>query len=110
MLQNPSPATYVHQLRASSGALVGGMITDHLSDGYSAVYSFFDPNQSRRGLGVQLILTLIEEAQKNDLPYVYLGYWIAASRKMAYKGRFQPLQALGPQGWDWVDAEDVNDF
>lgn len=102
MLQEGQAATHIVQLRTPSGALAGCLITDHVSDGVSAVYSFFDPNESRRSLGAQLILTLIETTRKNHLPYVYLGYWIAASRKMAYKARFQPLQALGPHGWDWV--------
>jgi len=44
-------------------------------------------------------LRLIEEALRRGLAYVYLGYWIAASRKMAYKTRFRPLEAFGPDGW-----------
>ena len=108
MLKEGEADTHIYQLRAPSGELVGGIITDHVSDGYSAVYSFFAPHQSRRSLGAQLILTLIEEARIRNLPYVYLGYWIAASRKMAYKARFQPLQALGPQGWDWLDLTEDN--
>lgn len=108
MLHEGAVDTHIYQLRDSSGVLVGGMITDHVSDGFSAVYSFFDPQQPHRSLGAQLILTLIDQAKQKDLPYVYLGYWIAASRKMAYKARFQPLQALGPQGWDWLDLTDGN--
>jgi arginyl-tRNA--protein-N-Asp/Glu arginylyltransferase len=46
-----------------------------------------------------VILALIAEARRRALPYVYLGYWIGASRKMAYKTRFRPLEALTPQGW-----------
>lgn len=102
MLQEGEVATRVYRLRAPSGHLVGGIIADHVGDGTSAVYSFFAPGEARRSLGAQLILTLIEDARKNNLPYVYLGYWIAESRKMAYKARFRPLQALGPQGWDWI--------
>jgi leucyl-tRNA---protein transferase len=36
------------------------------------------------------------------LPYVYLGYWVAGSRKMDYKGRFRP-QRLTAAGWRRVD-------
>lgn len=108
MLSEGEADTHIYQLRNPSGHLVGAIITDHVSDGYSAVYSFFDPKEAHRSLGAQLILTLIAEAQRRELPYVYLGYWIAASRKMAYKSRFQPLQALGPQGWDWLDLTEDN--
>jgi arginyl-tRNA--protein-N-Asp/Glu arginylyltransferase len=103
MLREGEADTHIYQLRSPTNLLVGGIITDHVGDGLSAVYSFFSPDAPRRSLGAQLILTLIEEATRKNLPYVYLGYWIAASRKMSYKARFQPIQALGPQGWDWLD-------
>jgi len=105
MLREGEADTCIYQLRKTDGTLAGGIITDHVNDGLSAVYSFFSPNEARRSLGAQLILTLISEAQRQNLSYVYLGYWIAASRKMSYKARFRPLQALGPQGWDWVEEK-----
>lgn len=108
MLREGEADTHIYQLRDPTGLLVGGIITDHVSDGLSAVYSFFSPDAPRRSLGAQLILTLIDECLRTNKPYVYLGYWIAASRKMAYKARFQPIQALGPQGWDWLDLTDDN--
>jgi leucyl-tRNA---protein transferase len=46
-----------------------------------------------------VIIWLIREAQRRGLRYVYLGYWIAESRKMAYKARFRPAEVFGPQGW-----------
>ena len=54
-------------------------------------------------LGSQLVLSLVQEAQRQHWPYVYLGYWVAQSRKMSYKARFKPLQFLGPNGWDWLE-------
>jgi arginine-tRNA-protein transferase len=103
MLEERQVDTHVYILRDMSGRLVGAMIADHVSDGVSAVYSFFAPQESKRSLGIQMILSLIEEMHKINMPYVYLGYWISASRKMSYKSRFQPIQALGPHGWDWLD-------
>jgi arginyl-tRNA--protein-N-Asp/Glu arginylyltransferase len=74
-------------------------LTDVLRDGLSMVYSFFHPGENARSLGTQMILDHIASARKRGLPYVYLGYWIGGSDKMDYKSRFQPLEALGPQGW-----------
>jgi arginine-tRNA-protein transferase len=108
MLREGEADTHLYQLRKPGGELAGVIITDHVNDGFSAVYSFFDPKEEQRSLGAQLILTLIREAESRDLSYVYLGYWIAASPKMAYKARFRPLQALGPQGWDWLDLTEEN--
>lgn len=91
--------TELLEARDSEGELIGVMLVDRLPDGFSAVYSFFDPDEADRSLGCQLILSLVEEAAASDLDYVYLGYWIEESRKMAYKTRFQPLEILGPRGW-----------
>ena len=46
-----------------------------------------------------MVLDHIERARKLGLPYVYLGYWVDGSRKMSYKTRFAPLEALFPEGW-----------
>jgi arginyl-tRNA--protein-N-Asp/Glu arginylyltransferase len=105
MLHEGEADTHIYQLRKPDGELLGCVITDHVNDGLSAVYSFFTPDEPRRSLGAQLIISLISEARRQGLSYVYLGYWIAESRKMAYKARFRPLQALGPQGWEWVDEK-----
>jgi arginyl-tRNA--protein-N-Asp/Glu arginylyltransferase len=86
-------------LRDDQGRLTGACLTDVLDDGLSAVYSFYEPSAPQRSLGTYLVLKLIEHARSLDLPYVYLGYWIAGSRKMAYKTRFRPLEALGAEGW-----------
>ena len=50
-----------------------------------------------------MILALVEEARRTGLDHVYLGYWIAQSQKMAYKARFQPLEALTDTGWTTLD-------
>jgi arginine-tRNA-protein transferase len=81
------------------GGLVACSLTDILSDGLSMIYSFFDPDETKRSLGTMMILDHIERARKLGLPYLYLGYWIDGSPKMAYKARFRPQERLGPQGW-----------
>lgn len=76
-------------------------VVDQVQDGLSAVYTFFDPDLEKRGLGTYAVLWQIEHARTLGLPYVYLGYWIAESRKMAYKSNFRPLEGL--RGDLWVE-------
>ena len=103
MLEDGEADTRLYSLRDEAGVLLASVIVDPVGDGLSAVYSFYAPDQPKRSLGTQLVLSLIEETRRERLSYVYLGYWIEASKKMAYKARFQPLQALTPQGWDWTE-------
>src|ERR1700736_4647998 len=87
-----------------NGRLVSVALTDVLSDGLSMVYSYYDSDESSRSLGTFMILDHIERAHRMGLSYVYLGYWVEGSRKMAYKGRFLPQQRLAPDGWKRVDS------
>ncbi|HEX5340064.1 MAG TPA: arginyltransferase [Gammaproteobacteria bacterium] len=79
--------------------LVAVAVMDELDEALSAVYTFYDPGLTRRSLGTFAILWQIEEARRRGLRWLYLGYWIAASRKMAYKDRFRPCERFGPDGW-----------
>ncbi len=99
MVEESPLSTTIVEHRDPEGRLHAACIVDRLSDGASAVYSYFDTGQSRRSLGTFLVLDLIRRCKLQGLPYLYLGYWIAGGRKMAYKTRFQPLEALGPDGW-----------
>jgi arginine-tRNA-protein transferase len=81
------------------GTLIAAALSDVLRDGLSMVYSFFHPGEDARSLGTHMILDHIDAARARGLPYVYLGYWIRGSEKMDYKSRFQPLEALGADGW-----------
>jgi leucyl-tRNA---protein transferase len=99
MVEDSPVATGLVELRDAEGALRGACLVDVLDDGLSAVYSFYDPDDGNRSLGNLLVLALIDEAKVRRLPYVYLGYLIEESPKMAYKARFRPLEALGPGGW-----------
>ncbi|MEQ8805448.1 MAG: arginyltransferase [Rhodospirillales bacterium] len=89
--------------RDGQGALIGAMLADRLGDGLSAVYSYFDPEQPRRGMGTYMILWLIDEAKRLGLPYVYLGFWIEGCNKMSYKARFRPLEVHTAAGWQDFD-------
>lgn len=81
------------------GRLVCVAVVDRLPDGLSAVYTFFDPEDAVRSPGTLAVLWQIHEAQRLGLPYVYLGYWIAGSEKMAYKASFRPAQGLRDGVW-----------
>jgi len=99
MIQDGSVASRLLELRDSRDGLMGAMLVDTLSDGLSAVYSFFDPAADRRSLGTYFVLAAIDLLKGKGHPFLYLGYWIQRSRKMAYKSHFHPLQKLGPVGW-----------
>ncbi|BBL75184.1 arginyltransferase [Methylomagnum ishizawai] len=79
-------------------------VVDHLSDGLSAVYTFYDPGVPRRSLGTQAVLWQIDEARRRGLPWVYLGFWISGCRKMAYKDAFRPFEVLREGGWTLWDG------
>ena len=79
--------------------LLAVAVIDELIDGLSAVYTFFDPNESHRSLGRYAVLTEIEAARKQGLRWLYLGYWIADCRKMQYKDEYQPLEYFYQEEW-----------
>lgn len=81
------------------GALLAVAVTDLLPAALSAVYTFFDPEHTRRGLGTFGVLQQIAWAQREHRGHVYLGYWIDAHPKMTYKRRFHPLEGYDGQHW-----------
>ncbi len=90
--------TYLVEFR-EAGVLRMVSVIDQVGDGLSAVYTFFDPDLPQRSFGVYNVLWQIELARSLGLPYVYLGYWIENSPKMAYKSQYQPLQGLTDGVW-----------
>jgi leucyl-tRNA---protein transferase len=74
-------------------------LVDRLADGLSSVYAFFDPSIRGASYGTFNVLWQIERCRALGLPYVYLGYWIAESRKMAYKATFRPVEGLRNGAW-----------
>jgi arginyl-tRNA--protein-N-Asp/Glu arginylyltransferase len=100
MVEDTPVRTALAEFRDGSGALVAASLVDVLDDGISAVYSIYDPQQPKRGLGSFSILWLVDYCRRHGQPYVYLGYWIAESPKMAYKERFPALECLVNGAWE----------
>jgi arginine-tRNA-protein transferase len=74
-------------------------VIDIIKDGHSAVYTFFDAKEQKSSFGTYAIMWLIEWTKQQNLPYLYLGYWIAESQKMAYKEKFNPQEKLIDNEW-----------
>jgi len=81
------------------GRLLAVAVTDIDERAMSAVYTFYDPDQSARGLGTLAILRQVEWARRDGRRHLYLGYWIAGHGKMDYKRRFRPLEGFDGRRW-----------
>ena len=116
-MENPTPETYSNFLKCDwvttlfaelrvDQTLIGVAVCDVLPQGLSAVYTFFDPDHERRGLGTFAILWQIAETRLRNMSYVYLGYWIEKNRKMSYKTRFRPIEGLIDDRWQRLQVGD----
>ena len=85
-------------------------IIDVLDDGLSAVYTFYDCDLPHASLGTFAVLWQVAECQRLGLPWLYLGYWISQSKKMAYKENFHPLSALRDGEWLPFDAKEKKEI
>tara|TARA_B110000444_G_C18755433_1_gene554883 strand:+ start:87 stop:842 length:756 start_codon:yes stop_codon:yes gene_type:complete len=87
------------------GELVAAGVVDYLDDGLSAIYSYYstEPQHKNRSLGTFSVLSQIAIAKEIGLSYLYLGYWIKDSPKMAYKSNYRPLEILKDRQWVLLD-------
>ncbi|MDA8361917.1 MAG: arginyltransferase [Gammaproteobacteria bacterium] len=90
--------TVFYEFRTDS-QLLAVAVVDSLPDGLSAVYTFYEPELPSRGLGTLAILSQVQLTHALGLPFLYLGYWVEASPKMAYKSRFRPLEGYRNGRW-----------
>ncbi len=74
-------------------------VIDMVSDGVSAVYTFYDATETKASFGTYSIMWLAEWTKSLDLSYLYLGYWIKESQKMVYKQQFKSQEKLMNGKW-----------
>ena len=86
------------------GRLLAVAVTDVTENALSAVYTFYDPDETHRGLGTLAILKQLEWARREHRNHLYLGYWIAGHAKMDYKRRFRPLEGFDGHAWHELPA------
>jgi leucyl-tRNA---protein transferase len=96
---NTMVVEYAEEDRDGTSRLVAACLSDVLGDGLSMVYSFFEPTLADRSLGAFMILDHIAMAREMGLAYVYLGYWVAGSRKMDYKIGYRPFELCDGATW-----------
>lgn len=104
-LLNPWGETLFVELR-QRGRIVAIAVTDVVTDGLSAVYTFFDPDLADRALGRFGILCQIELCKALDYRHLYLGYWVNGCRKMQYKTDFRPQEHFDGHQWQVVDVRE----
>jgi len=116
-MDHDDPARYFEFLRSNwcetafvefrlENKLVALAVTDILTNGLSALYTFFDPDYSQRSLGTYAILWQIHRAVELDKPWLYLGYWIKDCDKMRYKNQFRPMEIW--QNDKWYSLKDTS--
>ena len=90
--------TRLVEFRDEEGTLCMVSIIDVLEQGLSSVYTFYEPDRAG-SLGTYSILWQIQQSRQLNLPWLYLGYWIQDSIKMAYKANFEPAQYRYRGAW-----------
>lgn len=96
--------TKIFDLVDKNERLYGSILLDVLNDGYSAVYSFFNPDLKQRGLGKNIILQLITKLKKGDCDFLYIGFWVKESKNMEYKSSFNNVEYLINGSWNYNDS------
>ena len=89
--------------------LISVSVTDQVnnqkSSAWSAFYCFYDPGYRAYSLGKYAVLIQLKLAEKLNIDWLYLGYYIEKCQKMNYKTQFNPHQRFIDGEWfDFNDA------
>ena len=106
MIEESSVRSRVLEYTNTKNELDAVCLTDFLDDGLSLVYSFFNTEKAQYSLGTYMILDHVNLAKEYNLPYVYLGYWVPGSDKMAYKAQFYGVEVFRDGIWEPVKSDD----
>jgi leucyl-tRNA---protein transferase len=93
---NPLPAFELSVWE--NGVLRGVAYNDVTPNVVSAVYHFYDPDLSSRGLGSFMILNVLAAAKMLSRHWVYLGYYVRGCASMEYKKRYRPYEIMDVGG------------
>jgi arginyl-tRNA--protein-N-Asp/Glu arginylyltransferase len=93
-----SPLTTLELVFRAGDRLLGAALADLEPEALSAVYSYFEPAEGRRGLGVLSVLAMLEICLARGLPHLYLGFHVRDCPKMSYKASFRPHAILSQDG------------
>ena len=85
--------------RDASGRLLAVSVCDLADDALSSVYCYYDQEDRARSLGTFMALSEIAHCRRLGLRWLYLGFHVQGSAKMAYKARFHPYQILVDGHW-----------
>lgn len=81
------------------GQLIGVSILDLGQRAASSVYHYFDPEHSRRSLGVFSACREIALCQELGLDWYYLGLWVQDCPSLSYKSQYMPHERLIDGRW-----------
>jgi len=85
------------ELRAA-GRLVGCGLLDITPEIGSSLYFFFDPDETRRSLGIYSMLVEIELTKERRRRWYHPGFYVAGCSAMSYKAAFRPCEILDQTG------------
>ena len=105
-LYDSPTATREYEYRDAAGKLLAVGLADVSPRSFSSVYVYFDPAESRRGLGTFAVLWELAHCRSLGVPHYYFGYWVRDCPAMSYKATYRPCEVLGTDGV-WRDYEET---